>query len=465
MRISFKILYLFFCIIFSKSVFAGLLCHNLFSTLDQNETVFAELSKKVLYEKLYAVHMTDYLPKNGVLKAVTKDRARFSATLHFSLGEPVLDHASNIWSNKKFAILLPLKELRPQLANIFAQDSFIVGDLVLNKNSILLIPVGQLKPSDFPGSIVYYQNEIGLVESVKLELEKMKSIILRSTGPHLSNKIFYNNIEIDQKKLFKDFISDKTSMELHSTTVFGELDVALIQFFANWFYRDKPTSFSLQELKLKKIGFEELIYSMNTKVLKMNLPQKAKESYDDALKDVQEFMNIIDLEIYAQEKFNKTVLNLKGTSKLEILKLKNNIKNLVNYFELNQNNFDSPSRLNPEKNDEIYFLKNVSSELHYLDLESFMKIVLQKKNFGSPQFNYIYEFIIFEKISSLVIYDHNYVNLLVQQLEILSDIITPAYLNKINYILNNNLSEEIKEKIFKNKKVSEFFKKTNNLQI
>lgn len=97
-------------------------------------------------DKLYAVHATDELPV-GVLKAgYGKDEGELAGvrtTVHFAIGElvrPVGKWMS--WEKKKYAVVAPLRALLPQLVNLNCYDSFIVGDLEITDEMIVVAPVG-----------------------------------------------------------------------------------------------------------------------------------------------------------------------------------------------------------------------------------------------------------------------------------------------------------------------------------
>lgn len=47
---------------------------------------------------ILAVHLTNYFPKSGYVRASAENLGRFLVTLHFALGQTVVDHQNGNWS-------------------------------------------------------------------------------------------------------------------------------------------------------------------------------------------------------------------------------------------------------------------------------------------------------------------------------------------------------------------------------
>jgi len=108
--------------------------------------------------KIYAVHAMHRLPVDGILRAgavARKDSPEYSLekgdplpgvagwrpTLHFSLGKIAnnISTAGLDISNRPFVVLIPLSELLNQLIGLSIEDTFILGDLKIPNNSILMV--------------------------------------------------------------------------------------------------------------------------------------------------------------------------------------------------------------------------------------------------------------------------------------------------------------------------------------
>lgn len=307
------------------------------------------LAKEVLNDNLYAVHITNFIPEEGVLRTVTKNRARFSTTLHFSLGGPVISHFNGNWNNRKYAILVPLKTLEPQLVNIFSQDTFIVGDLKLPKSAILLIPTGSPSPNNFPGKIVRYDSQNGIIDSVKEQLRIENSIELESTGAIIGDTIYLNGKEIDEKIFFKDYTNTTKEVThlMHYNSIFGVLDVGMYEIMKEWFYKKLPFKENLSRLQYRRLVFSEHLTLLKNQVHKMNLPKEANLSFLNGVKEFQGFMNILDAEIWIQREFNKSFFALGNNLQSEILNRRQNLEKLKQYLSKNLTLLADAQSINP----------------------------------------------------------------------------------------------------------------------
>lgn len=357
-------------LMYSYSGFAQNNCIDVYR--NSKSSVF---SKKMLDEKLFAVHITNYLPENGAIRTTTDNRARFATTLHFSLGGPVISHELGNWDHKKYAVLVPLKALKPQLVNLFAQDSFIVGDFQLPSDAILLVPSGETTKIDFPGKIVSYDSQIGVIQGVKTQLQKDNTIILESTGASLTDKTFLNGEVIDEKIFFKDYFSENKQVthSLHEGTIFGTLDTRLFQIFKDWYYNNKPIVINLTYLKYHHLVFQELLPVAIKKVAKMNLPPMAQASFDKGVQNFKELLNILEVEIKTQEQFNKSFLAAGAELKKEVLNLKSNVANLESYIKQIK---DSLPEAKPSTNYDI-FISQALKDFKDLGFERFVYLVRQ----------------------------------------------------------------------------------------
>lgn len=142
-----------------------------------------------IQEKLIAVHATDQLPEEGVLRAglgdpITMDEKwretleplyrSVRPTLHFSLGELVRPiPGKESWEEKKFAILTPLKDLLPQAVNLNCYDTFILGDFHLTDRSLLLVPLGTEVKSSCYQICIYDPETSSLRAAVARHIEQM----------------------------------------------------------------------------------------------------------------------------------------------------------------------------------------------------------------------------------------------------------------------------------------------------
>lgn len=98
----------------------------------------ANRSFETLTSKIWAVHSTNYFPYDKI--ALTPLSFYFRPTIHFALGGLVRGHHGFSWEQKRFAVLVPLKELLPQILSLMPQDTFIAGEFDLPTSAIVLVP-------------------------------------------------------------------------------------------------------------------------------------------------------------------------------------------------------------------------------------------------------------------------------------------------------------------------------------
>lgn len=106
----------------------------------------ASLTAHELEEKLFAVHATNFFPQNGVIRAgfgyiPFEDPLARSLypdardTVHFALGEVVRGG----WDNKRYAVLVQLKYLLPQVINVNVYDTFTLGSVPIDHSHFILV--------------------------------------------------------------------------------------------------------------------------------------------------------------------------------------------------------------------------------------------------------------------------------------------------------------------------------------
>ncbi|MBI4375293.1 MAG: hypothetical protein HY549_02470 [Elusimicrobia bacterium] len=108
---------------------------------------------RTVERRVFAVHATTFLPADGVMRAgasvlagdkrtINTDPPSFRPTLHFALGELVQPLEKHSWEDRPYAVVLPLGALKSQLANLNTYDTFILGDLKLLPETIVVVPAG-----------------------------------------------------------------------------------------------------------------------------------------------------------------------------------------------------------------------------------------------------------------------------------------------------------------------------------
>jgi hypothetical protein len=260
-------------------------------------------------EKVYAVHITEFLPINNTVKIVTKDRGRFIPTLHFSLGEPVIDHLFGKWSTKPYAIVTPLKSLRNQVLNLYPQDTYILGDFKIPKDAVLFIPRGESPPPGLVCRIIQYDKALGVKSAVSQFLHDSGSIEFKGVPNGNGVKaVKVGKIDLlknrNLNKFFAQLFKDKPYLTavLHSDTEWGRADQRVIEYLSSWISGSGLPKNLETDLTLAIYSLRDNILQMNQIVSQMDLPDHALKSYKEGLKDLESYINILEAESYLRKR-------------------------------------------------------------------------------------------------------------------------------------------------------------------
>ena len=166
-------------------------------------------------EKLFAVHTTDCLPIEGKqiagasLSPEHAEKFNFLEkfplirhTLHWCIGRCVPkvfvsekedDIVENPSETRKYAIVTNLKNLFPQLINIYIDDTFILGDYEISEKDTIIVPIGTDFKNSCKAKIIYYdpsKTNIGVAVNTFI---KSNSGYTVTDGPQQSSSDDYTN--------------------------------------------------------------------------------------------------------------------------------------------------------------------------------------------------------------------------------------------------------------------------------
>lgn len=209
-----------------------------------------ELSSQELMKNLIAVHVTDYLPINNKQIAgncgqklnndtfnLTNITPEFRHTLHWSLGNVAPEHdgctekafggCANTYSKRKYALVTRLENLAPQLLNIFAYDTIIIGNYNLSTKDWLVAPRGTIIQGAGDFNIFYYNPEVCTLEEAvqSVIVEKLNGWKIRFTGiGDLHDKAYldHSNVEINNPVFLSPIITElNVSFGTHELSISG----------------------------------------------------------------------------------------------------------------------------------------------------------------------------------------------------------------------------------------------------
>lgn len=188
-----------------------------------------------LKERLWAVHVSDYLWPDGVMRPFLKTLGSIerdidlSFTIHFSLGEMVRPHDKIFnWKYRDIAILTPLGELTEKLAGIYPYDSFIHGEWKISPKSILIIKKEIKVPkiySELGIKIINYDPAlISLRKIIKNQIIEQEGIFLKMsrnlTRPGSPAYLYGNTkININHPEFFETLLEENKQLSFGSDTL------------------------------------------------------------------------------------------------------------------------------------------------------------------------------------------------------------------------------------------------------
>lgn len=358
-------------------------CTNYYSANFAKQAEYQEPSLNDLRKHLMGVHVTDYLPTGGILKAAYNKGLSMRPTVHFALGQMVVSHALGQWEKKKYAILTPFNQMEKQLINVFHQDTFILGDLKLKKGSIFIVPEGESIDSSIGElEIIRFNPEkISLRNKITEVLQERNQWVFEATGGNNYDKVFFKGIQLDQKKFFYSIMTKYpyVTFGLHYSHPTGKID----HFMSDNLGIFKEASLATERhyldwiLKLEQI---KLYLEQSDQIARKfrNIPE-VNNIYVSAKKRFENRTNIILAEIEIQKKHGKTLLgsrNLPREFLDQVRIIATDKDKLVDFLEQNLEQFNVVDvDLKDARNDVYtsYDLMELRTELSVKDFSEFLK--------------------------------------------------------------------------------------------
>lgn len=291
-------------VVSSPSAAQGLTC----------QSVFREWQSSVRNdEKVLAVHITEFLPTEGAIRASTENNHRFGATLHFALGEPVRDHTEGNWSNRPYAVLLPLASMKRQVLNVMAQDTFVLGDVKLPREAVVLVPDSAKVDENVPYRIVRYDPAIGIKQAVREYIAASGTIPFKSEGGWAFNRVKVQDQQLRNDRLesfFNELFAEnpRLTQGLHDGSPWGVVDISIIENLGPWIKHGIPNSLNTSKAYLNILRINDSMIQIQKIAKDMKLPPHAQESLNAHLKVFEQNMNLLKADLEIRMKHGKSVL-------------------------------------------------------------------------------------------------------------------------------------------------------------
>jgi hypothetical protein len=280
----------------------------------------------VLESKVFAVHATPILPKDGVMVAGARNisgRANwddeppsFRPTIHFSLGEVVREHRGGNWDEKPYAVVAPLKSLKEQLVNIYPNDTYILGNYRLTDESVLLVPRGT-DTADLPEDVqvIEYNPQVGLRMAVDQTIRDKNGwpIRMQPGGVEEGSVATIDNVDINDANFFKAMYEDKpqVSYGTHLTPErgeayrFGSIEQAIN--LTTKGYHSFGMSLGMKEMQFYRAFIDHHLTRLTKSLQAQNLPEDAMRVFGEKTAKLQGWLNVVDIDLEIRERFDRSL--------------------------------------------------------------------------------------------------------------------------------------------------------------
>ena len=163
------------------------------------------------FTKLIAIHLTNYFPKNGIIKTrfFTEPKTWLRDTLHFSTNEPVEDISSfssikkggSSWKIRNFAILIPFDRLYQshpgKLQTLSGKDTFFIGNITIPKGSTIIVMSTGIQDL-ISSKIISNEEHNKLIELFKMSTKVGRDFIFKKTVNGINYRIYHGHKGIKQ---------------------------------------------------------------------------------------------------------------------------------------------------------------------------------------------------------------------------------------------------------------------------
>lgn len=281
----------------------------------------------VLRSKMFAVHATPILPRDGILKAGTRDITynkqwddeppSFRPTIHFALGELVREHRDHSWDEHPYAVVTPLRALEPQLVNIFPHDTFILGDYKLTEDATVLVP-GGTDTSRLPPNIrvVEYNREPGLRNAVDQVIRDKDGWIIKMQpeGVAIGSVAYIDGIEMNSAEFFRSLFETNPHIsfgthidpERGDAFRFGVIEQTINTVMKT--YSDHWFRYSTVQIQLYKslvtINLSRLEASLQEA---RGLAPEALETFEAKKQKLAGWLNVVNADLEIRERLGRTL--------------------------------------------------------------------------------------------------------------------------------------------------------------
>ncbi|MBL7544053.1 MAG: hypothetical protein JNL11_09560 [Bdellovibrionaceae bacterium] len=311
--------YFFACSIFFSitEVFATTTCDSFYSPATPKAAIIKVLPAALVREKLYAVHATNFLPKDGVIVADGRglEIPVLRSEIHFSLGGLVPAHISGNWESRKFAVVTPLSGLEPQLANLMVFDTIIYGDFKIPKGSTLVIPDGiPIKPLPNDITVYYYSAGTTLRTAIENVIKSKSGWVLKTKygdGRKDDEAIIEEfGININSPVTLKEIFDQRPNVTfLNGVQTKGDIISQWSRFLLKYFAMKDRLYITTAQIRFEKRKLEIFANSVRSDVDALYLTDIPRNGYLKFASKVRHLNHFLSLEIELRERFGRSIFS------------------------------------------------------------------------------------------------------------------------------------------------------------
>ena len=273
-----------------------------------------------LREKLFAVHATEFIPPGGEMKAGavhldprkrSEEPASFRPTIHFALGEMVREHGHASWERKPYGIVLPLRDLEPQLANVSPHDSFVVGNFKLPPGAVFLAPEGA-KVEGLPKYVQVKHYKGKLRDAVDKCIEDQGGWKVNMRGVSADDPAKIGDRDINTPDFFREMLKENPKLSFGShigsetgeAYRYGNIEQSLLQL-------DRGLSLSGLNLNNGEARLYTALIDHHLKRLQVVDHPSARKAVEAKKQHIAKYLALADRDL----KFRKMGFSLAGATK------------------------------------------------------------------------------------------------------------------------------------------------------
>jgi hypothetical protein len=365
-----------FVIYFSSAALGQVSCGQLVKKDAMNSKLYPE-------QNVLAVHLTNYFPDKGFVRASAANLGRFLVTLHFTLGQSVVDHSKGNWSKRRYAVILPLAAMKDQILNLMPQDTFVLGDVKLPPSAVVFAPKGEIVPQPISHNVEFYDESYGLKLAVDDYIRRSGTLQIKARTSWEESLIVegknLNDIN-GTKAFFSDLLTQKPYItnQNHASSPWGVVDEYIIYTVGFWLRTGTPVnSVSSSDLVYKLLGLQDATSEAIRISKNLILPEHAKQSLREGIEALSKYTSLVKLELEIRKAFKRTIvgtdISLNPVLFQAILKALGSKDKLRKIVEENIEQFsiraDDYTDISPEV---------LGSNIRYSDLNGFAKIMRQE---------------------------------------------------------------------------------------